>query len=99
MTVLTGKTFEYNYGDTIYHINFKSEETLHWHCVEGDEQGKEADETYYVHKLNDNTFFISWIEADDTGVSQVLNLDEMSIHCFLKIGTDCIALSGNVKVL
>lgn len=45
MAVLTGKTFEYNYGDTIYHINFKSEDTLHWHCVEGDEKGKEADET------------------------------------------------------
>lgn len=52
-----------------------------------------------LHQLNDDTFFISWIEADDTGVSQVLNLDEMSIHCFLKIESDCIALSGDVKVL
>lgn len=97
MSKLAGNAFEYNYGDTVYRIHFKSEDTLHWHCVEGDEKGSEADETYHVHQLADNTFFISWIEADGTGVSQVLNLDEMSIHCFLKIDKDCIPLSGSVK--
>lgn len=99
MTTLTGKTFQYDYGAAVYKIHFTSEDALHWHCLEGDEQGREDDETYHVHALNADTFFISWIEKDGTGVSQVLNLQEMTVHCFLKVDKECIPLAGKVQTL
>lgn len=96
---LTGKTLEYNYGDYIYHLNFKTDDTLHWKCVEGDEKGKEADETYTTQRLNDHTLFISWVEADGLGVSQVVNLKENTINCYLKIDREIIPLSGTIREL
>lgn len=96
MNEITGKSFEYNYGTIVYRIKFKSADVLHWWCVEGDEKGKEDEETYHLQQLNSDMFFISWIEKDGTGVSQVLNLNDMTIHCFLKVDKDCISLSGKV---
>lgn len=96
---LTGKKVEYNYGDYIYHLDFISEDQLRWECVEGDEKGKSDTEKYATQRLNDHTFFLSWVEADGLGVSQVLNMKDMKINCYLKIDKDIIPLSGTVKQL
>lgn len=96
---LVGKKLEYNYGSYIYHLHFKTEDKLHWKCVEGDEKGKEADETYATQRLNNHTFFVSWIEADGLGVSQVINLKDHTINCYLKIDKDIVPLSGTIKEL
>ncbi len=71
---LAGKKFKYDYGDTVYEINFKSENQLHWHCIEGEEKGRQADESYSSLRLNEHTLFVSWVEEDGLGVSQVINL-------------------------
>jgi len=101
MTAITlvGKKVEYNYGSYMYHLNFLSENKLHWECIKGDEKGKYADETYSVQRLNNFSFLISWVEQDGLGVSQVLNLKDNTINCFLKIDKEIIPLSGSVKVL
>lgn len=96
---LSGKTLEYNYGDYVYELNFKSENKLHWKCLKGDEKGKEADETYYTQRLNNYTLFISWIEQDGLGVSQVINLKDNTINCFLKIDKEIIPLNGTIREL
>ncbi len=96
---LEGKTLEYNYGNTIYQVSFKSSNQLHWKCIKGDELGQEADETYFTHRLNSYSFFISWVEANDIGVSQVINLNENVVNCFLKIDKEVISLSGTIKEL
>lgn len=99
MTFLTDKTVEYNYGDIVYHVTFKPDNQLRWQCVQGDEQGKAADENYAVHQLNDTTFFITWVEQDGTGVSQVADFTQNKVECFLYIGKDIIPLSGTLRVL
>lgn len=96
---LAGKKLEYNYGDYIYHLDFKTDTTLYWKCVEGDEKGKEADETYKTQRLNNHTLFVSWVEADGLGVSQVINLKDYKINCYLKIDKEIIPLNGTIKEL
>lgn len=96
---LVGKKLEYNYGDYIYHLDFKTDTTLYWKCVEGDEKGKEADETYKTQRLNNHTLFVSWVEADGLGVSQVINLKDYKINCYLKIDKEIIPLNGTIKEL
>ena len=96
---LQGKTLEYNYGETLYQLSFNTDKDLHWKCILGDEKGREADETYEVQRLNDHTFFISWIESDGLGVSQVINLKDYKVNCYLKIDKDIIPLSGTIKEL
>ncbi|RNL92303.1 hypothetical protein ED312_03695 [Sinomicrobium pectinilyticum] len=96
---LSGKTFEYNYGDYVYEVNFKSENMLHWKCVKGDEKGKEADETYSEQRLNNHTLFISWVEQDGLGVSQVVNLKDNTVNTFLRIDKEIIPLTGTIREL
>ncbi|WP_064967337.1 MoaF-related domain-containing protein [Tenacibaculum ovolyticum] len=96
---LSGKTLEYNYGNSVYELNFKSENKLHWKCVKGDEKGEEADETYSTQRLNNYTLFVSWIEQGELGVSQIINLKENTINSFLKIDKEIIPLSGIIREL
>ncbi|MCX2680071.1 MoaF N-terminal domain-containing protein [Galbibacter sp. EGI 63066] len=96
---LSGKILEYNYGDYVYKVNFKSENKLHWKCIKGDEKGKEADETYSTQRLNNYTFFISWVEQDGLGVSEVINLKDNTVNCFLKIDKEIIPLIGKIREL
>lgn len=94
---LSGKTLEYNYGEYVYVVNFKSAKELHWKCVKGAENGKEAVETYSTQRLNNDSLFISWVEQDGTGVSQVINLKNYTIACFLKIDKETLPLSGTIR--
>ncbi|WP_109831877.1 MoaF-related domain-containing protein [Reichenbachiella versicolor] len=94
---LPGKTLEYDYGDYVYQIDFKSDSILHWECIKGDEKGANADENYATQRLNAHTFFISWVEESGLGVSQVINLKENVINCYLKIDKDIIPLEGKIR--
>jgi len=94
---LVGKTFEYDYGNATYRVQYKSAGTLHWKAIKGEEIGRESDETYVLQQLNPYTFFLSWIEEDGLGVSIVLNLKEKKINAFLKIDAEIVPLSGTVS--
>lgn len=94
---IVGKTFEYDYGNSTYRVEYKSANTLHWKAIKGEEVGRESDETYALQQLNAYTFFISWIEEDGLGATVVLNLKEKRINAFLKIDTEIIPLSGTVS--
>ncbi|MGC3978340.1 MAG: phenolic acid decarboxylase [Paludibacteraceae bacterium] len=96
---LPGKKLEYNYGKNAYEVQFKTENTLHWKCIKGDEKGRESDETYYMHRLDNHSLFVTWIEADGLGVSQVINLKDKTINCFLKIDKEVVPLSGTIREL
>lgn len=93
---IVGKTFEYDYGDSAYRVEYKSASILHWKAIKGEEIGRESDETYVLQQLNPYTFFLSWIEKDGLGASVVLNLKEKKINAFLKIDAEIVSLSGIV---
>ncbi|WP_158839218.1 phenolic acid decarboxylase [Polaribacter sp. L3A8] len=96
---LKGKTFLYNYVDYQYEVSFKSENQLHWKCIKGNELGREEDEHYKLQRINDYTLFISWVEKDGLGVSQVINLREYKVNSYLKIDKEIMPLMGTIKEL
>jgi len=52
---------------------FVSDSTLHWKHIDNDGTVTEADEHVSYKKLNDNQFFINWIEKTGLTVSQILD--------------------------
>lgn len=96
---LSGKKLQYNYGNAVYHLDFFSDSELHWKCIEGDEQWKEDNEKYHTQQLGKDIFFVTWIEADDLWVSQVINLQKNTINCYLKADQEIIPLAWSITIL
>jgi len=77
---LIGKTIEYRYGESIYHVTFDSDSTMHWQAMAGDEKGAYENETYFMESIGDNKIFITWDEANGIGVAQVLDFNEGKVY-------------------
>lgn len=73
---LIGKTIEYRYGESVYHVTLDSDSTLHWEAIAGDEKGFKANETYVAEFISPQKFFITWGEESGIGVSQVLDFEK-----------------------
>lgn len=71
---LVGKNLIYNYDADIYHVAFKSESTLNWRI-----EDVQADEVFYNQLLDENKYFLIWVEDNGSLVSQVLNLNNMNV--------------------
>ncbi|RBQ27767.1 phenolic acid decarboxylase [Arcobacter sp. CECT 9188] len=96
---LVGKIFEYHYGTASYLVEYKSDDVLHWKAIKGEETGRESDEAYKIQKLDENVYFVSWVEADGLSANIVLNLKEKKVNTFLKIDREIIPLSGIVNII
>ena len=94
---LNGKIIEYNYGEDIYRIEFKEGGRLKWECVAGEEKGRAAFEEYVITKINDQSFFISWVEEEGTIVSQIIDLEEMKVNTYFVISENIIPIKGTLK--
>lgn len=74
---------------TITFPQFKVEETfvsdtiVHWKIVDEEGATTESDEVISYKKLNDNLFFISWIEKTGLTVSQVLDVEKAKVTAFI----------------
>jgi phenolic acid decarboxylase len=96
---LVGKTLEYDYGsNTVYQVRFDSETVMTWTCIQGDEPGRSASETYFVQEISDAVYFLGWVEADGLGVTQVLDLDSHKIYVYLKMHQNMTSLQGTVAL-
>ncbi len=96
---LYGKTLEYNYGDHVYEVNFISENELYWKCIKGSEKGKDATDKYSALRLDNSTLFVSWVEKDGLGVSQVIDLQNNTVKTFLKMNKEIVPLIGTIRKL
>ena len=72
---LIGKTIEYTYGKSVYHVTFDTDSTMHWQAMAGDEKGVYENETYFMESIGENKIFITWDEANGIGVAQVLDFN------------------------
>ncbi|MFM8588318.1 MAG: MoaF-related domain-containing protein [Bacteroidota bacterium] len=77
---LIGKTIEYRYGESIYHVTFDSDSTMHWKAMAGDEKGAYENEVYFMESIGENKIFITWDEANGIGVAQVLDFNEGKVY-------------------
>ncbi|MBL7857404.1 MAG: hypothetical protein JNM57_06925 [Cyclobacteriaceae bacterium] len=96
---LIGRTIEYQYGESIYHVTFDSDTTLHWEAVAGEEKGAYEKETYVLEFLARQTIFITWGEANGIGVSQVLDIERGIVYNHLLRGRSVSSGDGKIRIL
>lgn len=96
---LIGKTMEYRYGESIYHVTIDSDSTLHWEAMAGDEKGALENETYVIASLDDSKVFITWGEENGIGVAQVLDFEKGLVYNHLLRGRTVTAGEGEIEVL
>jgi hypothetical protein len=96
---LVGKTIEYQYGESVYHVTFDSDTTLHWEAVAGDETGTKENETYVSEWIDSKKLFITWGEANGIGVSQILDIEKGKVHNHLLRNRDASMDEGNIRIL
>lgn len=77
---LIGKTLEYKYGESVYHVTFDTDSTMHWQAMAGDEKGAFENETYFMESIGENKLFITWDEANGIGVAQVLDFNKGKVY-------------------
>jgi hypothetical protein len=96
---LIGKTIEYRYGESIYHVTLDTDSTMHWEAMAGDEKGALEDETYIIESVDDSKMLITWGEANGIGVSQVLDFEKGIVYNHLLRGRDLTIGRGEIKIL
>jgi len=96
---LIGKTIEYRYGESVYHVTIDSDSLMHWEAMAGDEKGAYEEESYVIESIDDVTLFITWGEANGIGVSQVLDFEKGIVHNHLLRGRIVSKGEGNIKIL
>lgn len=92
--------FRYAYeGGVSYEVRFDSDTALHWHCVAGDEKGREANETYDRVPLRDAQHLVSWTEADGLAVTQVVDYAAGQVNTVLTLprGGERVVLRGTIQ--
>lgn len=96
---LIGKTIEYRYGESIYHVTLNTDSTLHWEAITGDEKGAYEEETYVIESIDHGRLFITWGEANGIGVAQVLDFEKGIVYNHLLRGRDVSMGEGKIKIL
>lgn len=96
---LIGKTIEYRYGESVYHVTLDSDSTLHWEAVAGDEKGVKANETFVAEFVDPQKLFITWGEENGIGVSQILDFERGKVYNHLLRGRDASKGDGEIKII
>lgn len=96
---MIGKTIEYRYGESVYHVTIDSDSTMHWEAMAGDEKGTLENETYVIASIDDSKLFITWGEENGIGVAQVLDFKKGIVYNHLLRGRAVSAGEGEIKIL
>jgi len=99
LSSLLGKTIEYRYGESVYHVTLDSDSTLHWEAMAGAEKGAFEAETYVAECVEPNILFISWGEANGINVSQVLDFNKGIVYNHLIRNREASLGQGQIKIL
>jgi phenolic acid decarboxylase len=83
-TTLAGKSLIYRYRSGLETIGrFEAEDRLEWRGIAGAGAGRSGSEKIFVSQPREKLFFVSWVEASGTVVSQVLDLEAMRVTSFV----------------
>lgn len=91
---LMGKVLKYDYDEIVYQVTFKTETILNWNSGE-----VQADETYYVQKIDENKCFVSWVEVDGSIVGQIVDLKEKMVTTALYEKDEHMVFLGTIEEL
>jgi hypothetical protein len=96
---LVGKTIEYRYGVSIYHVTIDSDTTMHWEAIAGEEKDVKENETYAAEWIDSKKLFISWGEANGMVVSQILDFEKGKVYNHLVRNREPSMGEGQIRIL
>lgn len=80
---LIGKKAKITYPEFIAEPEYLSDSTLHWKTTNSNTGAvATGDEKMFYKPLGNGLFFLSWIEQDGLTVSQVIDLNQMTVTGF-----------------
>ncbi|MFC0629392.1 MoaF-related domain-containing protein [Kribbella deserti] len=71
-----------------YQVEYLSADKLRWSAVAGPTTGNSGIEEPTILELRDGVYWLNWLEADGTSISQVLDLNDLSLSEFSTYTTD-----------
>ena len=104
-TTLVGKRLHLHFPTNSSTVEYISDDHLFWSSRDSVHGYKEGEDTYHAVRIDSSVFFVNWVEADGTTVSQVLDLKEHTCQTFLtsnifskkKDKRVTVVLSGTIK--
>lgn len=82
-TTLVGKRLYLHFPTNSSTVEYISDDHLFWSSRDSVHGYKEGEDTYHAVRIDTSVFFVNWVEADGTTVSQVLDLKEHTCQTFL----------------
>lgn len=82
-TTLVGKRLHLRFPENVSTVEYLSHKHLFWRSKDSVHGSKEGEDNYSVIRIGASVFFVNWVEADGTTVSQVLDLKEHTCQTFL----------------
>lgn len=81
-----------------------SRTVLHWLSRDSVHGEKEGEDRYHAQHIEPHVFFVNWVEADGTTISQVLDLKARTCQAFInsnvyarnRRGRETVILSGRI---
>lgn len=95
---LPGQRVEQVYDNGVaYRISFQCNRTLRCEALAGPEAGHVAIRLYDSVQIAPNIYFITWLEEDDSVISQVLDYNRMIVYTSLACDGNQILLQGKMS--
>ena len=82
-TTLVGKRLYLHFPTNNSTVEYISNSHLFWSSRDSVHGRKEGEDTYHAVRIGSSVFFVNWVEADGTTVSQVLDLKARTCQAFL----------------
>ena len=103
-TTLVGKRLHLRFPENVSTVEYLSHKHLFWKSKDSVHGSKEGEDNYSAIRIGASVFFVNWVEADGTTVSQVLDLDERTCQAFLTshiysgrdVNRGTVTLSGKI---
>jgi hypothetical protein len=78
--------FHYRSGLRIS-ATYESASQLHWHAITGPAAGQSGREQIAMAEVRPDLFFVSWLEASGTTVSQVIDMQANTVYSYVSFNT------------
>ena len=82
-TTLVGKRLHLHFPTNSSTVEYISDDHLFWSSRDSVHGHKESEDTYHAVRIGSSVFFVNWVEADGTTVSQVLDLKARTCQAFI----------------
>lgn len=95
---IEGKTFKFVYASETYQIKIIDGKSLTWTQLQGPDEGKADTESYVCSVLSRDIVLLTWIEADGLGLSNALNIADLTVTTHANMGREVFGNPGTLEI-